>query len=497
MRISLQFFLSVLLILGVTVYYIVDAANSELKPRYREAVEENLADTANILALFLVEQAHGGALDTELLERVFTRAKDIRVGAQIYELVKDTIDLRISVTDGAGRVLYDSFQPENIGLDFSKWRNILLALQGQYGARTTRDNPSDATSTVLYVSAPVVVDGRILGVVTVAKPTQSSNVFIRLAQKRLFRGTLILVVVIALLSVLMVVFVTRPIRKLTTYARAVRDGVPAQLPKIGSSDIGELAEAFQEMREALEGKQYIERYVQSLTHELKSPIAGIRGAAELLREQEVPAEKREQFLSNIVSETQRLQNIIERLLELAAVEKLERIEQLETVDLAAMLRQVVDAILPRLEQKGLKVNLELPGSLCIDADPFLLRQSFRNILDNAADFSPKNARIDVRLTDSIAVPNTAEVVVEDFGPGIPAYALEKVFERFFSLPRVDTGRKGSGLGLTFVAEVVKLHRGTITVENRPGAGITEGDSGERVKVGSGARVTVLLPKKPR
>jgi two-component system sensor histidine kinase CreC len=110
-------------------------------------------------------------------------------------------------------------------------------------------------------------------------------------------------------------------------------------------------------------------------------------------------------------------------------------------------------------------------------EPFLLEIALTNLLQNALEFSPSGSRI----TLGLACPDEqAEIRIEDEGPGIPDYALPRIFERFYSLTHPATGHKSSGLGLCFVREAVELHRGTVTVENRTDR--------------SGVRATIRLPR---
>ena len=111
----------------------------------------------------------------------------------------------------------------------------------------------------------------------------------------------------------------------------------------------------------------------------------------------------------------------------------------------------------------------------VAGDPFLLEKAVLNLLQNALAFAPDGGAIQIALTRAAG---GCRLSIADLGPGIPAYALPRVFERFFSLPRPATGKKSSGLGLAFVREVATLHGGTITLEN---------------VLPNGARATLLLP----
>jgi two-component system sensor histidine kinase CreC len=121
---------------------------------------------------------------------------------------------------------------------------------------------------------------------------------------------------------------------------------------------------------------------------------------------------------------------------------------------------------------------EIPQSTTIEGDPFLIRQALANLIQNAVAFSPTKGKI---IISSQKSDTRLEIRVEDEGSGVPSYALERVFEKFYSLQRPDTGRKSSGLGLSLVKEAASLHGGEARLENRP-----EG----------GARAILSLPLRP-
>jgi len=109
----------------------------------------------------------------------------------------------------------------------------------------------------------------------------------------------------------------------------------------------------------------------------------------------------------------------------------------------------------------------LPLGLVVQGDAFLLRQALGNLIDNALAFSPENAHVQVTAQRE---GESLRLCVSDDGPGIPDYARERVFERFYSLARPATGHRSSGLGLPFVREVARLHGGEITLEPRAEGG---------------------------
>jgi len=221
------------------------------------------------------------------------------------------------------------------------------------------------------------------------------------------------------------------------------------------------------MRDALAGRNYVADYVQTLTHELKSPLSAIRGAAELLQDAAMPAAQQRRFLDNITRETLRIQEVVDRMLELTALEARRSLHHVEPVPLGPLLADVAavarEAALPR----AVEVILEPGDDAVVEGDPFLLRRALGNLLENAIDFSAAGGKVTLRVQAS---GRQALVTVRDEGQGIPDYALHKVFEKFYSLPRPHSGKKGTGLGLSFVQQVAALHHGRMALENGAGGG---------------------------
>jgi len=225
--------------------------------------------------------------------------------------------------------------------------------------------------------------------------------------------------------------------------------------------------ALENMREALEGKKYVEQYIHTLTHEIKSPLSAIRGAAELLEEQ-MPAEKRARFLGNIRTEAARIQDLVDRMLELAELETRQTLRNEETVTLGSLVNTVLESKSPILSRKGLHLAREVDENIKVTGDTFLLHQALSNIIQNSIDFSLPGQWITI---SSRLEGGRLGLRVDDEGPGIPDHYREKVFDKFFSLQRPDTGKKSTGLGLNFVREVATLHGGEIMLENLPGKGL--------------------------
>ena len=214
-------------------------------------------------------------------------------------------------------------------------------------------------------------------------------------------------------------------------------------------------------------RNYVEEYVQGLTHEIKSPLSAIRGAVELLQE-DMPAADRNRFLSNIRIESERLQVIVDKLLELSALEKRRGLTEVTEIRVDELLGEVVQTTGTVAGQRGVTLKSHAGTGIVVAGDRFLLHRALVNLVQNAIEFSPAGGEVELTVNQD---RHDTEIAVIDQGSGLPAYAKAKVFERFYSLPRPDTHRKGTGLGLSFVKEIAELHRGSITLENRPEGGL--------------------------
>jgi two-component system sensor histidine kinase CreC len=138
---------------------------------------------------------------------------------------------------------------------------------------------------------------------------------------------------------------------------------------------------------------------------------------------------------------------------------------MEPGELDAMVRTVAESQL--LAGKNIKMEIAVPDRLTLNGNPFLLHQALENLVRNAIEFSPAGGTVRVEVTPE---SDRVTIAITDEGPGIPGYALDRIFDRFYSLGRPDTGRKSTGLGLNLVREVAKSHGGTIRVVNRPEGG---------------------------
>jgi len=465
MKLGIRLLFVFFLLNGLAAFFMLRVLTTEIKPNVREVMEDMLVDTANILAELASDDLASGRLaQGRFAEHVGNYARR-PVDARIWGLNKQSLDYRVYVTDNKGLVLFDS---ENVaqGQDYSRWRDVALTLRGEYGARATREVQTDDRSSVMYVAAPIMRRDRIIGVLTVAKPISTVQRFIDRTERKILLNAFWLLALSAAVGVAVTLWVVWNIRRLGHYARSVQIGSPQAVPRV-PGELGELAQAMQSMRQRLDGREYMEAYVRALTHELKSPVAAIRASGELLQEELAPAQ-RSQFAGQVVAQSERMQRLIDRMLELSKLEHMvsagRPLHRARPLQLRGCVEAALKEIADRYAARRIEVSVNVDSAAGLaevlgDAQSITLAVS--NLLENALDFAPAGSCVSVTVGDHL-------IRVQDEGPGVPDYALPHLGERFYTTPRPDGQRSGSGLGLAIVRQIMALHGGTLHLGNDGG-----------------------------
>lgn len=464
MSTTLRIIIASLALLALGFHYLIDKLLQRVERQYLEAAEEPMVDAAHVFASLLEATLDAeGRLDVMALRGAYARVPERRFTAQIYEVVKSTVDMDLYVVDRSGLCLFDSRGIEE-GKSLIGRRDVMLTLAGSYGARSSREVEENDRTSVMFVGAPVRRGEEIIGAVSIIKPQHSMFEFIAQTQRAIRTTGWSIYGVIGLGVVLLSWWLLRPLDKLSRYAQAVARGERVPPPALTGSEAVTLGRSFEAMRDALEDRAYVETYVQSLTHEMKSPVAAIRGAVELAAEPGMDEERRGRFLQNIQAEAGRMQRIIDRLLALSEIESRKTLEKPDILNLATLVQQTCEGLRPAFAARQVRLELEAAPNVMVSGDTMLLEMAVDNLLQNALDFSPSGGLVSIHVQRT--GDGLAEVRVLDEGPGIPDYAVERVFERFYSLQHPATGRKSSGLGLCFVREAAQLHHGSASVGNR-------------------------------
>ncbi|MEG0922024.1 MAG: two-component system sensor histidine kinase CreC [Comamonas sp.] len=479
MRLGIRLLFAFFLINGLAAFFVLRVFMVEIKPSVRKVTEDTLVETAYVLAALASDDVNSGRLASDPAASSF--AQHVQAVAQqsvkvrIWDTRKSTLDLRVTVTDTQGRVLFDS-SGQDLGADYSRWRNVWHTLRGEYGARTTRDVQTDDATSVMYVSAPIMDGERITGVLTVSKTASAVQAIIDSSEQKMLRGGVLFLLLSAAVGFAITWWLVAQVRKLRNYAQHVQgptlqeaegtqiEPVTSAIPDV-PGELGDLAQAMDSMRRRLEGRDYIEGYVRALTHELKSPVAAIRGAGELLQD-ELPAADRQMFAQQVVDQSLRLQNLIDQLMQLSQLEQRHTLQHsTSSTSLHACAAHALAQLQTTATQKGIKLQLQGQGAVG-PWDARLVELAISNLLANAIDFSPASSQVSVLL-------NGPHITVQDNGPGVPDTLLPKLGERFFTTPRPNGKRSGTGLGLSIVLRIMHLHGGQLRFANlQPGFAVT-------------------------
>ena len=184
MRLGIRLLFGFFLVTGLAAVFTLRVFVAEVKPSVREVMEDMMVDTANILAELASDDLAGGAIAEGRFAGHVRNYARRPIDAQIWGLAKQSLDFRVYITDASGKVVFDS---ENVatGQDYSQWRDVARTLRGEYGARASREVQQDDRTSVMYVAAPVQRDGKIIGVLTVAKPMSTIQAFIDRAERKI------------------------------------------------------------------------------------------------------------------------------------------------------------------------------------------------------------------------------------------------------------------------------------------------------------------------
>ncbi len=403
-----------------------------------------------------------------------------RAAVAVAEAVKSSTS-RIMVVDAAGTLLTDSAGSVSRGTTLGSRVEVAAALRGDTGVASS---PLANGRVEMAVAVPVHASGRVVGAAIA-----SGSSFSMLTVVSDYKGQLAIVVLAFLvaafvLTELLTRWLTAPLRELQAGAAALASDHTVRVHPAGPRETHDLAVAFNELAEQIESsavelheeERRKSRFVSDVSHELRSPLTGIRLAAETLLEGDVGEADEKRFLATIIRESDRLAGLANDLLELQRIEGATGELPLSRVDFTQAAHLAVEANEPLATERHVTVTVEGEAPLVLGSRD-RLQQVVGNLVDNAVRHSPEGRHVTVALSEE-AGESVLRVI--DEGPGIRAEDLANLFQRFY---RAQYSRAratgGAGLGLAIVKAIVTAHRGTIEAANRP-----EG----------GAVFTVRLPK---
>ena len=384
--------------------------------------------------------------------------------ASAMTLVEDTGISRILVTDAAGRILYDTRETDGAVGRYGLYTEIVQALQGYdafYADFTDGAFRSRAASPVIYRSQTI-------GAVYAYEYDVEQATLLLTLQKNLLRISAAVAGFVVLLSLLLSRILTRRFGVLLEAIRRVREGAYSYHAEIGGRDeISEIAEEFNSLSDRLQTTEEARRrFVSDASHELKTPLAGIRLLTDsILQTEGMDEETTKEFVTDIGREAERLSRITENLLRLTRLDS-GVVQQPYPVAVGPVLERVERMLNMVAAEKGVTISGQASEDAVALATDDDVHQVLYNLMENGIKYSAQEngfVRAEARAEDGRVV-----ITVTDNGIGIPDEDLPHVFDRFY---RVDKMRSrevgGTGLGLSIVKDTIENRGGTITAGHGP------------------------------
>ncbi len=347
--------------------------------------------------------------------------------------------------------------------------DTVLRRNGDYRPRYSFEWLSRASALRVHYVRPIIVKGEVVGGLISSRSARALFRGIYEDRGKIALGVVVIFGLLIVLGSLVSRGVTRPIELLSAASRDVSAGrgeVP-ETPQTAAVEIRQLFEDFREMAQTISVRsRYLRDFAAALSHEFKTPLAGIAGAVEILEDhyESMSEAERRKFLGNISADTARLSQLVRRLLDLARADM-----AAPEADAAASVEDVARRLADALSISGFKVKADAARGPPVAMPPQSLETVLTTLIENSRQAGATSCEIKARKAGNLAV-----LTVSDNGPGIPPADLSRIFEPFFTSRRADGG---SGLGLSIARSLVRAARGEITALKHEG----------------GARLEIRLP----
>jgi heavy metal sensor kinase len=375
----------------------------------------------------------------------------------------------ILLTDSNGNILTDSPVYESIGIDsLSEIRRIIALPEPEVHVR------SDAAGTPYLIKAGVMLDdrgGRYFFAVgrSLADSVRTVHTFTR----EYFLSLLAIIPLTGLLGWLLAGRAIQPVNEVAQAAQKITgSNLSIQIPLRGANDeLDHLIGSFNRMTTRLqESFEQIRRFSTDVSHELRTPLTAIRGQLEVALFTAQTAEQYRDAMVNALEDVEQLSSIVRALLLLSQAESGQVVLQKTMLDLGEVAEDVVDQFQIPADEKHVRLTARIEPGVVILADHTQIERLFSNLLSNAVKYTAVGGTVQVRVRRD-EKPNWGRIEIEDTGVGIPAENLPHIFDRFYRVRNAQTNLiQGLGLGLSFVAWIVKAHGGLIEVTSNAGQG---------------------------
>ncbi|NLU36975.1 MAG: cell wall metabolism sensor histidine kinase WalK [Clostridiales bacterium] len=445
--------LSALAILGVLLYSFFQ--NYLMETRTEELIRE-------------------GKAISQYIEYYLSDLIDSRTLHYQYQVIDRFLGVTIWVTDARGNI-WSSHNSSQ--LDSVEWENQKLTvdefvqvLQGNTITRVGRFGESFPTP-VLTVGMPLKINDKIGGTIFLHSPIKGINRTLRDTYISFWRSAIISSVLSIIISYFITRLITNPLIEINIVSREIARGNFKRRVKVKTKDeIGQLAMSFNAMADSLEKLELMRRsFVANVSHELKSPLTSMRGYIQGVLDHTISREEQDKYLAVALEETDRMNRLINDLLDLSQIQTGQFSMDIKTLDINETIRRVLIACEERINEKGMDVQVEFDQEVLLaEGDPDRIKQVIINLLDNAIKFNREGGLITLKTWQH---KDTVYVKIADQGPGIPEEEMAHIWEPFYQIDKSRSREKGgTGLGLSIVKKIIEGHGQNIWLNSEEGKG---------------------------
>ena len=302
--------------------------------------------------------------------------------------------------------------------------------------------------------------------INIQNPADVREIFIA-TRVNLIISIVLIIVVSAVITTLGIKKIVKPINDLKEATKKVANGdYNVKLDESRDDEIGELSTNFNIMVNEIKKNEALQReFINNVSHEIKTPFSSIVGFAELLKDDALSKQEREEYANIIIEESSRITTISNNMLNLSKLENQDFLANKTEIRLDEQIRKAVAVLEPKWREKSINIDVDLVKAK-FECDEDLLLQVWTNILDNSIKYSAEKTTIKVKLEE---FEDKIKVIIKDEGIGMTEEEVSRIFNKFY---QADTSHnnQGAGLGMAITRRIVELHRGKIYVLSEKGKG---------------------------
>ena len=324
---------------------------------------------------------------------------------------------------------------------------------------------------VLTVGIPLKIGGSIKGAIFFHTPIEEIDLILYDIYADIWKATLFSAVLAVVLLYWTSRRISKPLSQMSEVSREIASGNYKRRVNVSSRDeTGQLALSFNAMADSLERLEDMRRtFVANVSHELRSPLTSMRGYIQGVLDKTFDPEEQEKYLTIALEETERLNKLINELLDLSQIESGQFPLNIQVFDINEQIRRLIIAQEEKINQKGIDVEIDFEATNCMgQADPDRIKQVIINLLDNAIKFNRYEGKILIKTWRN---RGKVYVKIQDQGIGIPTDEIANIWDRFYQVEKSRSGReRGTGLGLSIVKKIIEEHHENIWVNSSLGKG---------------------------